>query len=130
MICDAHVHIGRYYKYALGAGDRDRVDFYYSPRFIAEIVKDAGVSEFIFSSISCQQCISTEEAEREAQAAVEAFGTGAHPSLWIAGPSFDKDPAIKALDSGIWHGVKMHELETPWVKSRPKDLERILSILE
>lgn len=130
MICDAHVHVGRYYKYALGAGDRDRVDFYYSPQCIADIIKDAGVSEFVFSSLSCQRHVSIEEVEQEAQATVAAFGPGAHPFLWITGPNFDKDPDIKALDSGIWRGVKLHELETPWVKSRPKDLERILSILE
>lgn len=40
------------------------------------------------------------------------------------------DEKFKILDNGLFEGVKIHELETPWVKERPKDLERILSVLE
>lgn len=130
MICDAHVHVGRYYKYTPGAGERDRVDFYYTPQHIADVLKSAGISEFIFSSISCQRHVPFDVVEREAHETVDAFGPGAHPFLWVTGFYFDKDPDLKVLDSGFWHGVKIHELETPWVKRRPKDIERILSVLE
>ena len=43
---------------------------------------------------------------------------------------YDDDPDFKILDRGLFEGVKIHELETPWVKERPKDLDRILSVLE
>ena len=48
----------------------------------------------------------------------------------MTGPFYDADPDFKILDGGLFEGVKIHELETPWVKERPKDLDRILSVLE
>lgn len=54
MICDAHIHVGRYYR-LVNPETYDRSDFYYEPRVIAETLKRCGVDEFIFSSISCQR---------------------------------------------------------------------------
>ena len=130
MICDAHVHVGWYYRYCGGVGERNREDYYYSPQLVTGILKAAGVKEFIFSSISCQRRPPYAEIEKEAIATVESFGSGAHPFYWVTGEFFDADPDFKVLDSGLWDGVKIHELETPWVKKRPKDLERILAVLE
>ena len=130
MICDVHVHVGWYYRYSAGVGERNREPHYYAPQFVSDILKSAGIDEFIFSSISCQRQLSYAAVEKEALYVVEAFGKGAHPFYWVTGAFFDADPDFKVLDSGIWEGVKIHELETPWVKTRPEDLERVLSILE
>jgi len=94
------------------------------------VLKRCGVDEFIFSSISCQQHVTIAEIEREARETQAVFGPGAHPFYWVTGPFYDSDPDFKILDNGLFEGVKIHELETPWVKERPKDLDRILSILE
>lgn len=122
MICDAHVHVG-------DLGD-DRTAREFKPAEIAAILKRQGVDEFIFSSMNAQKGLPFEVVQRDAVETKEAFGAGAHAFLWLAGRFYDADPAITALDSGIWEGVKLHEKETPWVKTRPRDLDRILSILE
>ena len=129
MICDAHIHVGRYYRLA-NPETFDRSDFYYEPKIVAEVLKRCGVDEFIFSSISCQRHVTIAEVEREARETQAEFGPGAHPFFWVTGPFYDDDPDFKILDNGLFEGVKIHELETPWVKERPKDLDRILSVLE
>ena len=129
LISDAHIHVGRYYRMK-DAEKFDREDCYYEPKLVAEVLKACGVSEFIFSSISCQRHVSVEEVIREAHETCEAFGRGAHPFYWVTGPFYDADPEFKILDGGLFEGVKIHELETPWVKERPKDLDRMLSVLE
>ena len=112
------------------SGTFDRGDFYYEPKVVAEVLKLCGVDEFIFSSISCQRHVTIAEVEREARETQAAFGPGAHPFFWVTGPFYDDDPDFKILDKGLFEGVKIHELETPWVKERTKDLDRILSVLE
>ena len=62
MLCYAHIHVGRYYRMA-NAATFDRSDFYYEPKVVANALKSCGVSEFIFSSISCQRHVSLSEAE-------------------------------------------------------------------
>ena len=108
----------------------ERSDFYYEPKIVADVLKRCGVGEFIFSSISCQRHVTIAEIEREALETQAAFGSGAHPFYWVTGSFYDNDPDFKILDKGLFEGVKIHELETPWVKKRPKDLDRILSVLE
>ena len=122
MICDAHVHVGQ-------LGDT-RTKRNFPPEEIAAILKRQGVAEFIFSSMNAQAGRPFDVVERDAVETKAVFGPGAHAFYWLAGRFYDADPEIKALDSGIWEGVKLHELETPWVKERPGDLDRILSILE
>ena len=108
----------------------DRSDFYYEPKVVASVLKRCGVGEFIFSSISSQRHATVAEVECEVRETQAAFGLGAHPFYWVTGPFYEADPDFKILDKGMFEGVKIHELETPWVKERPKDLERILSVLE
>ena len=129
MICDAHVHVGWFYRLTNPA-TFDRSDFYYEPKVVAETLKACGVDEFIFSPMALQGVVPLVEVVRQARETQAAFGSGAHPFFWVTGPFYDDDPDLKVLDSGLWEGVKIHELETPWVKKRPKDLERILSVLE
>lgn len=129
QVCDAHVHVGRFYRMT-HAETFDRDDFYYEPKVVAEVLKSCGVNEFIFSSISCQQQVPIEDVKREARETCAAFGPGAHPFYWVTGPFYDDDPDFRILDEGLFEGVKIHELETPWVKERPKDLDRMLSVLE
>lgn len=129
MICDSHIHVGRYYR-MVDAAVFGRKDFYYDPKTVAETLKRCGVDEFIFSSISFHDRVSVSEIEREAHETQAAFGPGAHPFFWVTGAFYDDDPDFKVLDGGLFEGVKIHELETPWVKERPKDLERMLSVLE
>ena len=129
MICDAHIHVGRYYR-IMDAATFECNDFYYEPKVVASVLKRCGVDEFIFSSISSQRHATVPEVECEVRETQAAFGLGAHPFYWVTGPFYEADPDFKILDKGLFEGVKIHELETPWVKERPKDLERILSVLE
>lgn len=122
MICDAHVHVG-------DIGD-DRTPQEFKPAEIANILKKNGVDEFIFSSMNAQKGLPFEVIERDAIETKETFGEGAHAFYWLVGRFYDADPDLRALHSGLWDGVKLHELETPWVKERPRDLDRILSLLE
>ena len=124
MICDAHIHIGWYYRCEFCAGICNRVEHYYAPKDIASVMKSAGVSQFIFSSISCQKRVPTRVVEDEAFEMVSAFGSGAHPFFWVTREYYEKDPNLKILDSGFWEGVKIHEIETP------RGLDCILSLLE
>ena len=130
MICDAHVHVGWYYRSNGGEENGKGLDCYYSPQLISNILKASGVEEFIFSSLSCQCQDAIDIVEQEALEVVAIFGEGAHPFYWCTGALYDFDPYFKVLDKGIWQGVKIHELETPWVKKRPRDLDRMLSVLE
>lgn len=129
MICDAHIHVGRFYRMT-NAATFDRSDFYYEPNVVADVLKRCGVDEFIFSPMALQSEVSIAQVEREARETQAAFGPGTHPFCWVTGPFYDADPDFKILDDGLFEGVKIHELETPWVKERPKDLDRILSVLE
>ena len=122
MICDAHVHVGTF-------GFED-IPPEASPRFVADLLCKCQVSEFIFSSLSAQCNASIKDIECEARATKKAFGDGAHAFLWLTGRFYDADPELKVLDSRIWEGVKLHEKEMPWIKERPDDFDRILSILE
>lgn len=128
-ICDAHVHVGRFYRMDNPDGFV-RSEYYYAPTVIAEVLKTCGVDEFIFSSITCQHAVPLSVIEDEARETQRAFGPGAHPFLWLTGAFFDDDRNLRMLDNPLWEGVKIHELETPWVKKRPQDLDRILSIIE
>lgn len=129
MICDAHIHVGRYYRMK-NVETFEREDFYYEPKLVVDILKACGVNEFIFSSISCQRRVAIEDIKRETQETCAAWGSGAHPFYWVTGPLYDDDRDFKILDEGLFEGVKIHGLETPWVKERPSDLDRMLSILE
>lgn len=122
MICDAHVHVG-------SIGD-PRTPRGFGAAEITSVLRAHGVSEFIFSSLGSQTGRPFEAIVRDALETKAAFGAGAHAFCWLSGRFFDTDPELKALDGGLWEGVKLHERETPWVKERPGDLERILSILE
>ena len=130
MICDAHIHIGWYYRCEFCPDTCNRVEYYYASKDIASVMKSAGVSQFIFSSISCQKRVPTSVVEDEAFEMVSAFGSGAHPFFWVTKEYYDKDPNLKVLNSGIWEGVKIHELETPWVRRYSSSLDRILTLLE
>ena len=44
MICDAHIHVGRYYRMT-DAEAFDRSDFYYEPKVVADVLKRCGVDE-------------------------------------------------------------------------------------
>lgn len=122
MICDSHVHVG--------TPQNGEFPTEAKPRLVADLLRRCGVSEFIFSSLGAQMGVLFKDIERDAVETKEAFGVGAHAFLWMTGRYYDADPDLKALDSGIWEGVKLHERETPWVEERPKDFERILCILE
>lgn len=129
MVCDAHIHVGQYYRME----DPEtfvRHEYYYAPELIAKVLEECDVGEFIFSSLTCQCDAQLEVIEREARQVQASFGSGAHPFLWLTGSFYDADRGLTMLDNPLWEGVKIHELETPWVKERPKDLDRILSILE
>ncbi len=101
-----------------------------SPSLVADLLRKSGVDEFVFSSLSAQYGASVEVLEREARGTKDSFGDGAHAFLWLTGNIYEADPNLKAMDSGLWEGVKLHEGETPWVVERPADLDRVLAILE
>lgn len=124
MICDAHVHVG---YFARRGYDKP---FYYTPKRVTSILKRFEVSDFIFSSSSSHFGETDIEAlHNEARETKKEFGAGAHAFCWIAGFMFEKDRQLSFLDNGVYEGVKLHHLETPW-STRPKDLNYILDILE
>lgn len=124
MICDAHVHVGYYERFG-----REE-PFYWSPRRIVGVLARCGVRDFIVSSTNAQvDGIARSDILREAREMRRRAGMGAHQFYWLSGRLFDEDPALSFLDSELFEGVKFHELETPWLQRRKRDLLRILSII-
>ena len=82
MICDAHIHVGRFYR-MMDAMTFDRSAFYYEPKVVADVLKRCGVDEFIFSSISCLRHVTISEIKREVHETQEASGLGAHPFCYL-----------------------------------------------
>ncbi len=124
MICDAHVHVGYFNRLF------HEQPFYYSPKRVSSILKRCGVDEFIFSSSSAHFGITDiESIHNEARETKKEFGAGAHAFCWLSGHMFETDKTLGFLDYGLYEGVKLHHLETPW-NVHPKELNYILSILE
>lgn len=125
MICDAHIHVGYYER--LGHDE----PFYWSPRRIAGVLARCGVSEFIVSSTNAQvEGVAKQDILREAREVRLRAGSGAHQFYWLSGRLYDEDRSLSFLDSGLFEGLKFHELETPWMEKREKDLLRILAIAD
>lgn len=125
MICDAHVHMGYYSRKGC------REPFYYSPRRVAGVLHRCGVEDFIVSSTCAQvTCIPLADILREAREMKRVAGGQAHQFFWLAGRFYDDDRNLKVLDMGLFEGLKLHELETPWMGARRRDLERVLAIAE
>ena len=134
MISDAHVHMGYYSRKGF------REPFYYSPRRVLGVLDRCGVDEFIVSSTCAQVAsISICDLNREAREMKRLAGARAHVFLWVSGRMMDEDRQLKVLDEPwrrlrgdgsafLYEGIKLHEMETPWVKERKCDLERVLSI--
>ncbi len=123
MICDAHVHVGYYNR--LG---HDK-PFYWSPRKVAGVLIRCGVSEFIVSSTNAQvEGISREDILREGREMRLRAGSGAHQFYWLSGRLYDEDKSLSFLDSGLFEGLKFHELETPWMGKRKNDMLQILAV--
>ena len=123
MICDAHVHVGYYNRFG-----RDE-PFYWSPRKVAGVLARCGVGDFIVSSTNAQVTgISREDIIREAREMRLRAGAAAHQFYWLSGRLYDEDRNLSFLDTGLFEGLKFHELETPWMQRRKDDLLRILAI--
>lgn len=123
MICDAHVHVGYYNRFGHDG------PFYWSPRKVAGVLALCGVSEFIVSSTNAQvKGISREDILREAREMRFRAGAAAHQFYWLSGRIYDEDPELSFLDTGLFEGLKFHELETPWMQRRKGDLLRVLAI--
>ena len=122
-MCDAHVHVGYYSR--LGYEE----PFYYSPRRVVGELRRSGIEDFIVSSTCAQvECISLTDILREAREIKRVAGTCAHQFFWLAGRFYNDDRELKVLDTGLYEGLKLHELETPWMGARRRDLERVLAI--
>lgn len=129
MIRDAHVHVGWYPRLRRGAAEPE--PFYVSPRRLCSVLRRCGVGAFVFSSTSAQtDGARIADLRREAGEVKRLWGLGAHAFLWLTGCGFDEDPALGELASGLYEGVKLHGGETDWLKERPGDLDRILSVAE
>jgi hypothetical protein len=123
MICDAHVHVGYYERFG-----RDE-PFYWSPRRVVGVLRWCGVGEFIVSSTNAQIAgIAKEDILREAHEMRLRAGPDAHQFYWLSGRLYDEDPSLSFLNTGLFEGLKLHELETPWMQQRERALLRILSI--
>ena len=125
MICDAHVHVGYYTRF-----ERDE-PFYWSPRKVAGVLARCGVREFIVSSTNAQVSgISRADILREAREMRLRADARVHQFYWLSGRLYDEDPRLSFLDTGLFEGLKFHELETPWMQWRKDDLLRVLAIAE
>jgi len=120
-VFDAHVHMGYYTR----AGYDE--PFYYSPRRVLGMLIRCGVGEFIVSSTNSQvQEIAFGEILREARELCRIAGKRAHQLLWVSGRIIDEDPKLDVLDLGLYEGVKLHGVETPWLTCRRDSLRRVL----
>lgn len=125
MLCDAHVHIGYYSR----KGRRE--PFYYSPRRILGVLDRCGVDEFIVSSTCAQVAeIGVDAIFREAREMKRIAGGRAHLFFWLSGHLYDEDPEMSWLDMGLFEGVKLHEVETPWMERRRGNLNSVLAAAE
>lgn len=123
MICDAHVHVGYYDRFGRDA------PFYWSPRRVVGVLRRCGVGEFIVSSTNAQvDGIAKEDILREAYEMRFRAGPAAHQFYWLSGRLYDEDPSLSFLNTGLFEGLKLHELETPWMERRKRALCRVLSI--
>ena len=52
-------------------------------------------------------------------------GTRAKIFHWLSGAFYEKDPNLTALETGLFDGIKLHELEGHWVEKRPEALRRV-----
>ena len=122
---DAHVHVGYYSR--LGSV----VPFYYSPRRVAGVLRRCGVEDFIVSSTCVQvACIPLADVLREAREVKRVTGGRAHQFFWLTGRFYDEERALKVFDTGLYEGLKLHELETAWMGSRRHDIKRVLTIAD
>ena len=125
MLYDGHVHMGYFSRIG------HKYPFYYSPRRVLGVLDRAGVDEFIVSSTTAQaKEIHLKEIIREAQEMKRVAGRRAHIFFWMSGHLFDEDPSMSYLETGLFEGIKLHELVTPWVSVRTSDLRKILSKAE
>lgn len=122
---DAHIHVGYYSR--TGCDE----PFYYSPKRIVGVLRRHGVEGFIVSSTCAQMaCISATDIMREAREMRRSAGVRVHQLFWLTGRFYDDDRELNVLDTGLYVGVKLHEMETPWMRLRRHDLERVLAIAD
>lgn len=122
MVCDAHIHIGCYYR-------RGRAEpCNYTPRRVCSVLKKCGVDEFIYSSRSMTLFRSNyEDVNNEMWEVQNIFGKGAHPFIWVTA----QNRAANELRWGFYEGVKLHGLDgSHWITQNPDALEEVLSVAE
>ena len=125
MIFDAHVHMGYYRR----KGHREL--FYYSPRRIAGVLNRSGVREFIVSSTTAQFAgVAYSDLLREAEEMKRISKGRAHIFFWLTEPLLRCNPNLDFLDTGLYDGVKFHELVTPWFSKMKNCFLEILAELE
>ena len=121
MASDAHVHMGYFPRF-------DHKDpFYYSPRRILGILDRAGVDNFIVSSTNAIWDATGEAMHREAREMKRLAGNRAHIFFWLTDIYLKNDPDLTKLPVGLYEGVKLHSVETPWLKM-PREFKRVLDI--
>ena len=121
---DAHVHLGWYSRKKTGL-------HYYSPRRILGVLDRCGVDEFIVSSTTAQAIGATiDGVVSEAREMRRLAGSRAKIFYWLSGAFYEKDPELTALETGLFAGIKLHELEGHWVEKRPSALRRVLRIAQ
>ncbi len=59
-----------------------------------------------------------------------AGGARAKIFYWLSGAFYEKDSNLTALETGLFDGIKLHELEGHWVKKRPSASHRVLRIAQ
>lgn len=121
---DAHVHLGWYARAKTGL-------HYYSPRRILGVLDRCGVDEFIVSSTTAQAIGATiDGVVNEAREMRRLAGARAKILYWLSGAFYEKDPKLTALETGLFDGIKLHELEGHWAEKRPEALRRVLQIAQ
>jgi len=122
---DAHVHMGYYSRL-----ERES-PWYYSPQRVLGVLNRCGVREFIVSSTCAQvPSVPIRDLNCEAWEMNRLAGSRAHVFLWVSAHVLAEDPQLTVLDGGLYEGIKLHEMETPWVRDRAKDLEWVLNLAD
>ena len=123
-MCDAHVHMGYYRRI-----DYDGL-YYYSPKKVAGVLRRTGVDQFIVSSTTAQFDASYDDLLREAEEMKRVAGERAHIFFWLTEPLLRCNPNLEFLETGLFEGVKFHEMVTPWFSKLRNTFNSILEELE
>jgi predicted TIM-barrel fold metal-dependent hydrolase len=118
---DSHIHIGQFYEK------------YYKPLEIMKIIRNAGVSDIVYSSTtSGKGNVKYSEVEKEIELVAARYSPERfQPYLWYV-PEYENQgvTVAKALNSFPYKGIKIHPRANDWDMTVPYIIGVLLDIFE